>query len=226
MGVAIFGGILAFLVVGAIVSQTVVHDSYAEAGWLSGLVAAAWCVWPALKGHQVERYNMLKPVPILYKLPWKNAFAKVREILERANYKMGSRWHVSTSDTQSKHIFATLQFMDEEGKFEGSKVENLQYRTQRVRRLVELDVQFQDLNEMTTIQLDFKTQAEGNNPIYACDFVVNDIKNAIEREMGPGTPSGDQAKFVLGAPPWWLLGVTAFGLMVLWGDVMKAVFGK
>jgi len=228
MGIAIFGGIAAFLVVGAIVSQTVVHDSYAQAGWMSGLVAAAWCAWPALKGHQVERYNMLRPVPRKYQLPWKNAFGKVREILDRGNYKMGSRWHVGTADTQTRHIHATLQFMDEEGKFEapGGRAENIQYRTERVRRLVELDIQFQDQDDATIIQLDFKTQAEGNNPIYACDFVVEDIKNSIEREMGPGTNVGNPAEFALEAPPWWLLGFTAFGLMTLWGDVMKSVFGK
>lgn len=226
MGVAIIGGIVAFLVVGAIVSQTVVHSSTAEAGWFSGLVAAAWCVWPALKGHQVERYNMLRPVPKKYQLPWKNAFGKVREILDRANYKMGSKWHVSTADTQSKHIHATLQFMDEEGKFEGTKVENIRYTTERVKRLVELDIQFKEMDDATIIQLDFSTQAEGNNPIYACDFVVDDIKNAIEREVGPGTAVGNPAEFVLGAPPWWLLGATGFGLMILWGGVMKAVFGQ
>lgn len=226
MGLAIVGGVIAFLVVGAIVSQTVVHDSYSSAGFLSGAVAAAWCIWPALKVHQVERYNTLRPVPKKYQLPWKNAFAKVREILDRANYKMGSRWHVSTADTQSKHIHATLQFMDEEGKFEGTKVENIQYRTERVRRLVEVDIQFQDLDEATVIQLDFQTQAEGNNPIYACDFVVEDVKNAIDRELGAGAAVGDPAQFVMGAPPWWLLGFSALGLMNLWGEVMKTVFGK
>lgn len=228
MGVAIVGGIIAFLVVGAIVSQTVVHDSYSSAGFFSGAVAAAWCIWPALKGHQVERYNTLRPVPKKYQLPWKNAFAKVREILDRANYKMGSRWHVSTADTQSKHIHATLQFMDEEGHWEapGGRVENIQRRTERVRRLVEVDIQFQEQDDATVIQLDFRTQAEGSNPIYACDFVVEDVKNAIDREMGSGTAVGNPAEFVLGAPPWWLLGFTALGLMNLWGEVMKAVFGK
>jgi hypothetical protein len=226
MGIAIVGGVIAFLVVGAIVSQTVVHDSRASAGFVSGAVAAAWCIWPALKAHQVERYNTLRPAPKKYQIPWRNAFGKVREILDRANYKMGSTWRVSTADTQGRHIHATLQFMDEEGKFEGTKVENIQYRTERVRRLVELDIQFQEQDDATIIQLDFRTQAEGNNPIYACDFVVEDIKNAIEREMGPGTTVGNPAEFVLEAPPWWLLGVTAFGLLNLWEGVMTSVFGK
>lgn len=224
MGGAVISGIIAFLVVGAIVSQTVVHNSFADSGWMSGLVAAAWCIWPALKGHQVERYNMLKPVPMRYQLPWKNAFAKVRDILAKANYKMGYRWNVGTADTQSKHIHATLQFTDEEGNWEGTKIENIRRTTQRVRRLVELDMQFQESDDATIIKLEFTTQAEGNNPVYACDFVVNDIKNAIEHEMGPGTSAGNQAEFVLGAPPWWLLGGTALGLMTLWGDVMKSVF--
>lgn len=171
---------------------------------------------------------MLRPVPKKYQLPWKNAFAKVREILDRATYKMGSRWHVSTADTQSKHIHATLQFMDEEGHWEapGGRVENIQRRTERVRRLVEVDIQFQEQDEATVIQLDFRTQADGNNPIYACDFVVQDVKNAIDRELGAGSPVGNPAEFVMTAPPWWLLGVTAFGLMALWSDVMTTVFGK
>jgi len=228
MGVAIIGAAVAFVTVCAIVAQTVVHNNTSPGVWWSGIIAAAWCIWPGLKGHQVERYNMLRPVPQTYNIPVNNAFAKVREILDRANYKMGSKWHVGTANTQAKHIHATLQFMDEEGKFEapGGKVENIRRSTERVKRFVELDVQFKEQDDVTTIQLDFRTQAEGNNQIYACDFVVSDIKNAIEREMGPGSAVGDPAQFVLGAPPWWLLGVTAFGLMMLWGDVMQSVLGK
>ena len=228
MGLAIFGGVFAFLVVGAVVGELVVHHAQAQSAWLSGLVAAAWCVWPALKAHQVERYNTLRPVPMKYKVPWKNAYAKVREILDRAVYKMGSRWQVTTSDTVAKHIHAVLQFTDEEGKWEApsGRLDGINYRTERVKRLVELDIQFQEQDDQTIVQLDFRTQAEGNNPIYACDFVVQDVKNAIDRELGPGAAAGNPAEFVMTAPPWWLLGFTALGLMTLWSDVMATVFGQ
>lgn len=227
MGVAIVGSVFAFLSVCAIVAQLVVHKNDAPAVFWSGAVAAAWCIWPAIKGHQVERYNVLRPVPRRYKIVWKNAYAKVREILDRAHYKMGSRWNV-TSDPQSRHIRALLTFTDEEGHFDapGGRVENIQYRTERVKRLVELDVQFKEEDEYTVVQLDFQTQAEGRNPIYACDFVVEDIKSAVERELGPGTDAGSPAQFTLEAPPWWLLAFTGFGLLSLWQEVMATVFGK
>lgn len=225
MGVAVIAAIVSFLTACAFVAS-VVHESAAPSVWWSGIIAASWCIWPALKGHQVERYNMLQPVPRLYKIPWKNAFAKVRDILARGTYKLGSKWHVSTADTQAKHIHATLQFVDEEKKWDapGGRVENIRQSTERVRRLVELDVTFKEQDEFTIIQLDFQTEAEGTNAIYACDFVIEDIKSAIEREMGQGTNVGNPAEFKLGAPPWWLLGLTGFGLVVLWQDVMKSVF--
>lgn len=228
MGLAIFGGIFAFLLVGATVGELVLHKAQAESAWFSGLIAAAWCVWPALKAHQVERYNTLSPVPTRYNHQWKNAYAKVREILDRAVYNMGSRWHVTTSDTVAKHIHAVLQFTDEEGKWEApsGRLDGINYRTEKVKRLVELDIQFKEQDDQTIVQLDFRTQADGNNAMYACDRVVQDFKNAIDRELGPGTAAGNPAEFVMTAPPWWLLGLSAVGLLSLWSDVMTAVFGK
>lgn len=228
MGAGIVCGVIAFLVVGAVVSQLVVHDSSSGSAFLSGAIAAAWCIWPAMKSHQVERYNLLKPPPKRYNMEWKIAYAKVREILERATYKMNSKWNVRTSDTQSKHIYATLNFTDEDARFEapGGKVENIRRTTKVVRRLVELDVQFNDQDSATIVQLDFKADAEGDNFMYACDFVVEDIKRAIDRELGAGTEVAAPAQFVLGAPPWWLLGLSAFGIMNLWEAVQKAVFGQ
>jgi hypothetical protein len=60
----------------------------------------------------------------------------------------------------------------------------------------------------------------------ACDSIVSEVVSDTEAALGPGSDAGDPADTKLPAPPWWLLGLTAFGLLGLFADVMKAVFGK
>ena len=135
---------------------------------------------------------------------------------------MGNRWNVGTADTTAKHVHVTLQFTDEEGSLEAGGG-GIRQRTQHLKRFVELDVQFKDEDQSCVIQLDFNLKTEGLQ-YDAADFVVQDIKEAIERELGPGVAVGTAEEFKLDAPPWWLLGITACALLALCSDVFDAVF--
>jgi hypothetical protein len=89
---------------------------------------------------------------------------------------------------------------------------------------VELDVQFkEEPNDTTVVQFDFQSKTEGG-AWYACDSIINGLKQDVEQALGYGTDAGDPADTRLPAPPWWLIGVGAFGLLVLFGDITKAVF--
>ena len=219
----IIAGIITFIVTAALTSE---GAHFPQGQWTAALIAAVWVGWPFHKHGQIERYNTLRPVPKRYQIGWQQAFAKVREILARASYKLGSRWNVTTADTQGKHIHAVLHFTEEEfAGFEGSRVENIRRKTEHVRREVELDVQFKEAEDGCIVQVDFNVRTDGAN-YQAADFVVEDVKNSIERELGAGTPVGNPAEFTLEAPPWWLLIGTGVMLLMLWGEASKAVFGK
>jgi len=56
--------------------------------------------------------------------------------------------------------------------------------------------------------------------------IITGIVNETEATLGPGSNAGDPADTSIPAPPWWLIGLGAFGVLGLFGDVMKAVFGK
>jgi hypothetical protein len=78
--------------------------------------------------------------------------------------------------------------------------------------------------DLTVIQFDFVPRVEGV-AWHACDTIIAGVVNDTEAALGPGEDAGNPADTRLPAPPWWLLGVTAFGLLALFGDIMKAVFG-
>jgi hypothetical protein len=222
MGVGIVAAIVAFLVVGAFTGEVVVHAK--EAGLFPGLVAAAWCIWPAMHVGGANRYNFLHPVPRRYSQPLKQAFAKVRQILSDKTYNFGDKWHVTSADTMQHRITATLRFTDEESHVEGSNLSNIHTRKERVQRLLELDVQFKEEGDKTVVQLDFRPRVEGV-AWYACDSIVSGLVSEIEASMGEGTDAGDPASTTLPAPPWWLLGVTALMLLSLWSSINKSLFG-
>jgi hypothetical protein len=122
---------------------------------------------------------------------------------------------------------ATLRFTEEESRgFEGTNIANIQHRTQRVQRLLELDVQFkEEPNDSTVVQFDFRPRVEGVN-FSACDSIIRELVNDVELALGPGSNAGNPADTTLPAPPWWLIGIGALGVLALFGDVMKAVFGS
>ena len=225
MGFGIVVGIITFFVVGAITGECVLQTP--QTGAFEGLVAAVWAAWPFIRTGSIQRYNFLHPVPRRYKVPLKQAFAKVREILSYKTYNFGDKWHVSTADTTQKRISASLRFTEEEScGFEGTNLANIQHRTARVQRLLELDVQMKDeQNDACVVQFDFRPRVEGAN-FAACDSIVSGIMNDVEAALGPGADAGNPADTTLPAPPWWLIGVGALGVLALFGDLSKAVFGQ
>lgn len=209
---AVIAAIAAFLVVGWFVGA---GSHNIGAGFVSGCVAAIWTAWPLVKVHQQERSNMLSPVPKRYQAPCKQAFAALREILATSTYEFGNTWRVSLADTQTKRIVAMLSFSEDETRLETGSRGGIDTRTYRVKRLINLEAQFKDDSETCVIQLDFDTKAEGHNWIYACDHVIHGIQNALDDRLGIGRPVGSPATFTLTAPPWWLLGLTGLGVLIL-----------
>lgn len=225
IGVAIVLGLFVWGLVGASTSAYVLRTP--ETGVFEGFVAAVWAAWPFFHQGRVNRYNFLHPVPRRYKIPIKQAFAKVRQLISEKSYNFGDKWNVATADTQERRITASLRFTEEESRgFDGTNIGNIQHRTQRVQRLLELDVQFkEEPNDNTVVQFDFVPKVEGA-AFHACDSIITGIVNETEATLGPGSNAGDPADTSIPAPPWWLIGLGAFGLLGLFGDVMKAVFGK
>jgi hypothetical protein len=82
-----------------------------------------------------------------------------------------------------------------------------------------------DTNDNTVVQFDFVPKVEGA-AFHACDSIIAGIVNETEATLGPGSNAGDPADTSIPAPPWWLIGLGAFGVLGLFGDVMTAVFGK
>lgn len=224
IGLGIVAGVFAFLVSGAFIAECVVHQK--EAGLFPGLVVGIWAAWPFMYKGSVQRYNFLHPVPRRYKYPLKHAFAKIRQIVAEKTYNFGDKWHVAIADTTQHRVAASLRYTEEETKIEGDARGQLHTRKERVQRLLEMDVQFKDEgNDSTVVQFDFSPRVEGT-AFYACDSIITGLLADVEASLGPGTDAGTPADSALPAPPWWLLGLTATAVIVLWGDVMKAVFGS
>lgn len=223
-GLGIGLGIFVFLLVGAITGECITTDDKG-AGVLPGLVAAVWVAWPFFHHAGVSRYNFLHPVPREYKHPLKQAFAQIRDILADVTYNFGDKWHISTADAMQRRILATLRFTEEESRgFDGTNLGNIRHRTERVQRLLEMEIQFKDTGtETTIIQFDFHPRVEGVQ-WFACDHIVNGLMNRVEASLGPGADRGQAADTKLPAPPWWLIGLGALGVLNLGSSIMTAVF--
>lgn len=216
-------GIFVTLLMGAIVGQLVVHKS--EAGLLPGLVAGLWAAWPFFHHGGVNRYNFLHPVPKQYSHPLKQTFARIRQIISEKTYNFGDKWHVSTADTMQHRITATLRFIEEETKMEGDARGQLHTRKERLQRLLEMDIQLKDNEDDTTVvQFDFTPKIEGLAS-HACDSIISGIVSAVEGALGPGAEAGKAKDKTLPAPPWWLLAITAIGVVSLAHDVLQSVYG-
>ncbi len=220
---AILAGLITWGTVGAVLGQLVLHKN--EAGIFPGLIAAIWAAWPFMHHGGVERYNFLHPVPKRYRVPLKVAFSKVRDILSDTTYNFGDKWNVQTADTQQRRIRATLPFADESMKMEMDARGGVHTRTERNRRILILDVQMKDEGEYTVIQFDFDPKIEGSS-FFACDDKIANLLKSVEAALGPSSDAGKPVGGNIPAPPWWLLGLTAYGLLLLLGDAQSAVSGK
>jgi len=223
--VGAFVGIFVWVFVTAFTSGVVLHK--ADVGGFEGFVAGVWAAWPIINNALLERKYFLHPVPKRYKMPLKLAFSKVRQTINDKTYNFGDRWHVTTADTLIRRITANLRYNEEESRgFSGTQVSSIRHDKVRVQRLIELDVLLKDSGDDSTIvQLDFRPTVEGLN-FSACDTIIGELQLNIANALGEGELAGDPVSSGIPAPPWWLLGLTAFGLLVLLGDTWKAVFGS
>ncbi len=220
--IAVAAGVVAFNVVGSIVGLLATHN--ANAGFFPGLVAAVWAASPFIYKGKLQRYNLMHPVPKSYKIPLKHAFSKIRQFLDEKSYNFGDGWRVSTADTQARKIHATLKWTDEEVNYEPQYGGIVNSRTSRVQRIIVMDIQMKDLpNDCTAVQFDFFPRIEGAK-FTAGDQLITELQNDVETMLGAGTKIGNEFIAALPAPPYWLLGLTAFALFMLLRDVMAAVF--
>lgn len=222
LAVGIGLGVFVWMLVGAVIGQLVTHKN--DAGMIPGMVAGIWAAWPFFHQGRVQRYNFLHPVPKRYKVAVKQAFSKVRTVLDEKTYNYGDGWKVPTADTQGRRIHATLRYTEEETKTDVDARGGIHTRKERVQRLLLLDVQMkEEPNDSTVIQFDFTPKVEGMS-FFACDGIVVGILNDVEAALGAGTDAGNPMATSLPAPPWWLLGLSALALLMLVGDVLGAVF--
>ncbi|MBZ0185226.1 MAG: hypothetical protein K8F91_03165 [Candidatus Obscuribacterales bacterium] len=222
MAPAITLGIFAFLLSGAFLGQMVLHNN--EASFFPALVIGIWAAWPFLHQARVQRYNFLHPVPREYKVPTKQAFAKVRDLLAETVYNFGDKWHISSADTISGKIAADLRFTDEQINYDMDSRGQIHTRKERLQRYLGLQMTIRDTGrDTTTITLDFSPKVEGAQ-FHACDSIVTGLIESIESRIGPGAQIADPTDTRLPAPPWWLLSLSALALFALLSDIQKAIF--
>lgn len=220
--VAVVAGAVAFNVVGSIVGLLATHN--ANAGLVPGIVAAIWAACPFIYKGKLQRYNLMHPVPKSYKVQLKQAFSKVRQILDEKTYNFGDGWKVTTADTQARRIHAILKWTDEETNLEPQYGGIVNTRVVRVQRIIVMDIQMKELpNDSTAVQFDFFPRIEGSK-FTAGDQIISELQNDVELVLGTGTKIGNEFIASLPAPPYWLLGLTALALFGLLNDVMAAVF--
>jgi hypothetical protein len=210
-------------VVGGFVQGTVGHYliRHGDTATFLGVIAGLWAAWPCYYRAWQARRNFLHPPVRRYKLPIKQAFANVRQVLTNSTYNYGDKWHVSFADTMQKRITACLRFTDEEIRMEGHSVSRMYMRKERKQRLLELEVQFEgEPGGITLIQFDFHPKVEGI-ALHACDRIIYAMRNDLLAVLGPGEALSDEgAKAVKLSPPWWLIAITVLGLMSFCGTAM------
>jgi len=214
MELGVLLGLSTLLVVSSFIGTQVFHGHNGDSAFLVGMMSAFWVAIPCIRRWGIDRKELLKPQPKKYPLPARQAFVRVREILSRASYKVGSsKWNVGTADTQAMCIHATLAFKDEKKHAEGSSPRSFRIRTELAPRFVEVDMDFQDQDGSCVIQLDFDTQIKDWWNYRDADFVVRDLAEAVERELGSGVAVGETpTRFLFEPPPWWVLALSGIAL--------------
>lgn len=218
LGIAL--GFSAFCFFGAIIGEVILHKP--EAGLFPGLVIGIWAGWPCFHAWLVERRAFLHPQPREYAIPVKHAFARIRDFLAEVTYNYGDKWRVVTADTQAGRIVANLSYTDEVVRVEMDARGQTHTRKERVHRFIALDVLLTDSGCGTTlVKLDFTAKADGTN-LFACDSIISNCQQAISAQLGEVQPVvTPTAPAKLPAPPWWLLGLSAWALIVLCQDIIR-----
>jgi hypothetical protein len=162
-------------------------------------------------------------VPREYKVPIKQAFGRVRDLLADISYNYGDKWHISSADTISGRITADLRFTYEHIHYDMDSRGQIHSRKERLQRHVGLEITMSDTGKDTTlVYLDFAPKVEGVQ-FHACDSIVTGLIGSIESRIGPGVQVGDPTDTCLPAPPWWLLSLSALALFALFSDIQKVV---
>ncbi|MBX9947987.1 MAG: hypothetical protein K2Y39_02365 [Candidatus Obscuribacterales bacterium] len=222
-GLGILLGFIVFVVISAFTGEYVTKSEPA-AGCLPGFVAGLLVAWPFVKRGVVCRHSFLRPAPRRYKVPVKQAFALIRDVISESSYNFGDRWNVLTADVNSRRILASLRFSDEQSKVEGS-LKNLHVQKQRLQRFIEMEIQLKETADDTTIvELSFEPKAEGAN-WFACDEMIRDMVGKIGESLGAEMPVEEVAtKTRLSPPPWWLLGIGGLAILSLFSSIVRAIF--
>lgn len=222
---AVLIGLFVWLVAGAIIGEVILQKP--QSGVFEGFIVALWAAWPMIESGRVSRWSFLHPIPTRHNIALKHAYSKVHEYLAEKTYKFGDRWQITTADTQSRRISASLRFSEDESRgFSGSSIANVQHNTARVQRFLQCDIYFSEVTgDQTTVQFDFRRSIEGVN-FAAGDDIITGLRGDIVSLLGPGTVAGDLNETKLGPPPWWLLGFTSLGVVVYFSDAWKAVFNQ
>lgn len=222
--VGVIAGFLAFCFVGTLVYHAIPSNS--GACWLPATVGFAWGAWPFFHKASIRSHNLLHPAPKQFSVNMQVAFSKIRELLSVLSYKYGDKWNVVLADTSTGRIVSELRFSDEEARMETDSRGHPHSRTVRVQRYLKLEAQLKPAASTDTIlSMDFESRIEGFNKM-ACDEIINGFVQEVSNVLGPGQIVGESISEKIPAPPWWLIGLTAFSLFLLFFDVQKAVWGS
>ena len=217
----LLGTLFGFLAVSLVHNTIGNYIAHSDSATALDLLSALWVAWPFYSRAWSARKALLHPPVRRYKLPHKQAFAKVRQILSNTTYNFGDKWYVSSADTVQKRITACLRFTDEEQRIDLSSVSHhTSLRKERKQRLLELEVQMEEEpDDNTLIQFDFRTTIEGVS-WHACDRIIYALLNDVQTQLGPCEIVDHQQKIpAKSSPPWWLIALTVLCLLNVAGAV-------
>jgi hypothetical protein len=163
------------------------------------ILAAIWGAWPFYQWDCREHDSFMHPPARRYKLALKPAFGRVHELLNERVFFMRDRWHITTANTASRRIVASMSFVTDVG---------LGDRKQTSLSLVQMQLQFEPDAQGCSIKFDFNADSQATYGI--CIAVVNDTIGTIEQALGGGMAMPDTtSKWQMPAPGWWLIVSTA-----------------
>ncbi len=221
---AIFVGIIAFVLVGSIVFS-VVPNNYG-ACMLPATVGFMWGSWPLFYKAYERANNLLHPPIMMYPVNMQVAFSKMRQLLSELSYNFGDKWNTVVADTSTGRIVADLRFADDQFLTESDSRGMPHTRKTKVQRYIRLEMELKPEGSIATLlKMDFDTRIEGFDKS-ACDVILQGVIQGINDALGEGKMLEKSVPEKIPAPPWWLIGVTAMALFVLFIDVHKAVWGS